>query len=103
MTKTKVKSKVLNRKITENDVKRVVKDYLSAKGFFHFHILQGLGSYKGIPDMVAIKKGRVLFLEIKKPTGKQSEHQKEFQQNIEYQGGEYILVRCLEDLIERGV
>ena len=99
----KLKLKPNKPKITENDVKKVVKDYLSAKGFFHFHILQGLGSYRGIPDIIAIGKGRVLFLEIKKPTGKQSEYQKEFQRNIECQGGEYVLVRKLEDLINAGV
>ena len=100
--KTKVKAKTI-RKITENDVKRQVKDYLSLKGWFHFHIMQGLGSYRGIPDIIAIKDNRVLFLEIKKPTGKQSQYQKEFEDNITSQGGEYVLVRCLEDLIERGV
>lgn len=88
------------RKITENDIKRQCKDYLSAKGYFHFHILQGMGSYKGIPDIIAIKDNRVLFLEIKRPTGKQSEYQKAFQQNIEDHGGEYLLVKCVEDLME---
>jgi len=51
--------------------------------------------------MVAIKDGRVLFIEMKKPgRSKQTENQKIFQANIETMGGEYILVRCLEDLIE---
>ena len=102
MTKTKVKAKVFH-KITENDIKRQVKDYLSAKGWFHFHIMQGLGSYRGIPDIIAIKDNRVLFLEIKKPTGEQSQYQKEFEDNITSQGGEYVLVRCLEDLIKANV
>ncbi|MFW5887701.1 MAG: VRR-NUC domain-containing protein [Bacteriovoracia bacterium] len=102
MTK-KLKLKQNKPKITENDVKRVVKDYLSVKGWYHFYILQGMGAFKGIPDIIAIKNGRVLFLEIKKPTGKQSEHQKEFQKNIEHQGGEYVLVRKLEDLEKHGV
>ena len=90
----------LKIKITENDVKRQVKDYLSLKGYFHFHIMQGLGAYKGIPDIIAIKNNRVLFLEIKKPTGKQSDYQKQFQADIEGQGGEYYIVKCLEDLIK---
>ena len=53
-------------KITESDIKTQVKDYLNIMGFFHFHILQGLGAFLGIPDRIAIKDGRVLFLEIKK-------------------------------------
>ena len=88
-------------RITEADIKNQVKDYLSLKGYFHFPILQGLGAYKGIPDRIAIKDGRVLFLEIKKPVGwKQSDEQKDFQANIEGSKGEYILVKCLEDLMK---
>ena len=100
MTKTKTSYKP---KITENDIKKQVKDWLSYKGYFHFHVLQGLGAYKGIPDIIAIKDNRVLFLEIKKPTGKQSQYQKDFENNIKSQGGEYVLVRCLEDLIKANV
>ena len=87
-------------KITENDVKRQVKDYLYLKGYFHFPILQGLGARKGIPDIIAIKNNRVLFLEIKRPGGKQSEHQKNFQAGIEGHGGRYYIVRSLDDLIK---
>ena len=94
------KTKLTKLKITENDVKRVVKDYLNIKGYFNFHILQGIGSFKGIPDIIAIKAGRVLFLEIKKPKGKQSEYQKQFQIFIEGHGGEYYIVRSLEDLMK---
>ena len=97
MTK-RLKLKQNKPKISENDIKRQIKDYLNAKGWFNFHVLQGLGAYKGIPDRIAIKDNRVLFIEVKKPTGKQSENQKLFQDNVENQGGEYILVKCLEDL-----
>ena len=90
----------LKIKVSENDVKRQVKQYLSLKGYFHFHILQGLGAYKGIPDIIAIKNNRVLFLEIKRLGGKQSDYQKQFQADIEGQGGEYYIVKCLEDLIK---
>jgi len=90
----------LKIKISENDVKRQVKDYLNLKGYFHFHILQGLGAYRGIPDIIAIKNNRVLFLEIKRPGGKQSDYQKQFQANIEGQGGEYYIIKSLQDLIK---
>jgi len=89
----------LKVKITENDVKKQVKGYLSLRGYFHFPILQGLGAYKGIPDIIAIKNNRVLFLEIKKPGGRQSIHQKQFQKDIEEHGGEYYVVKSLDDLI----
>ena len=97
MITQKAKNKL---KISENDVKNIVKDYLNLKGYFHFHILQGMGAFKGIPDIIAIKGGRVLFLEIKKPNGKQSEHQRQFQISIEGHGGEYYIIKSLEDLIK---
>lgn len=87
-------------RISENDIKKQVKDYLSLKGYFHFYLLAGMGAYRGIPDIIAIKNNRVLFLEIKRPGGKQSEYQKQFQLDIEGQGGEYYIVRCLEDIIK---
>uniref|UniRef100_A0A6H1ZXY7 Putative VRR-NUC domain-containing protein n=1 Tax=viral metagenome TaxID=1070528 RepID=A0A6H1ZXY7_9ZZZZ len=90
----------LKIKITENDIKCAVKQLLSIKGYFHFPILQGLGAKRGIPDIIAIKNNRVLFLEIKRPGGKLSEYQKQFQLDINGQGGEYYVVRCLEDLIK---
>lgn len=90
----------LKFKISENDIKRQVKNYLDIKGFFHFHILQGLGAFRGIPDMIAVKAGRVIFLEIKKPGGKLSEYQQRFKETMERVGGEYYVVRSLEEIMK---
>jgi len=88
-------------KISENEVKLQVKQYLSLMGWFSFPLTAGMGSYKGSPDRIAVKNGRVLFLEIKKPVGwKHSDPQKQFQKDINDYGGEYYLIRELEDLIE---
>ena len=96
----KVKAKVLKYMLSENEVKKQVKDYLNLKGYFHYPNLQGLGAYKGIPDRIAIKNGRVLFIEVKKPGAKQSVNQLAFQSEIWQHGGHYILVKCLDDLIK---
>ncbi len=98
--KIKSKQKI---KITETDIKKQVKDYLSVKGWFHFHLLAGLGCYPGACDMIACKGGQVLFLEIKKPKGTQSEHQKEFQARMQHVGCRYLLVRGIEDLQKEGI
>ena len=87
-------------KISENDIKKQAKDYLSLKGYFHFYLLAGMGAYKGIPDIIAIKNNRVLFLEIKRPGGKLSEYQRQFQADINGQGGEYYVIKSLDDLIK---
>ena len=87
-------------KLKENDIKKMVKQYLTLAEWFHFHILAGLGSFLGIPDMIAIKNGRVLFLEIKKPGGKLSPGQIIFRDMILYHGGEYYKIDDLDRLIE---
>ena len=93
--------KITSRKISENEIKHQVKEYLDLKGWFNFHLIAGMGSYPGLVDRIAVKGGRTLYLEIKKPIGgKQSENQKLFQENIEKAGEEYFIIRNLEDLIK---
>ena len=87
-------------KLKENDVKKMCKQYLTLAEWFHFHILAGLGSFLGIPDIIAIKKGRVLFLEIKKPGGKLSPGQIIFRDMILSHGGEYYKIDGLDRLID---
>lgn len=95
--KRKLRQKI---KISEGDIKRQLKDYLSINGWFHFPLTAGLGSYKGIPDRIAVKDGRVLFIEVKRPGGKQSVNQVIFQNEMGIAGGEYWLIDCWEDIIK---
>jgi len=97
------KNKVIIRKIKESEVKLMVRKYLTIKGWFHFPIVQSIGSFRGAPDIIACKNGQILFIEVKTPRGKQSEYQKEFQRNIEAQKCKYLLVRDLDDLVDRGI
>ena len=90
-------------KITETDIRRQVRDYLQLRQYFCFYVLQGLGAYKGIPDLIAVRDGRVIFIELKTARGRQSDYQKKFQADLEAAGGEYILCRGIEDLEERGI
>ena len=87
----------------ETAIKKMVKQYLQIKGWFIFPLLAGLGAYKGISDMYAIKDGRGIWVEIKTPKGKQSEHQIRFQADIESRGGEYLVVRDVQELIDMGL
>jgi len=99
--KAKNRMKLTPRKISENEIKHQVKQYLSIKGYFHFHLLAGMGCYPGLPDRIAIKDGQVYFIEVKKPVGsKHNDNQKEFKKRIEKEKGIYLLVKNLEDLIK---
>lgn len=91
-----------NRKLTaEGMVVRDCKHVLAMCGWYTFRVHQSLGSEKGISDMIAIKAGRVLFIEYKSPDprSKQSIRQKVFQDNIEASGGTYLLIRSADQLI----
>jgi hypothetical protein len=54
---------------------------------------------RGISDLTAIKDGCVLFIEVKAENGKQSEYQKEFQNQIESKGGKYLLAKSYVDVL----
>lgn len=94
----------IKAKITETDIRRVLVDYMRCKGWFVYHCLAGLGSYPGLSDLVAVKDGRIVHIEVKRPgTGLQSENQKKFQADLEAAGGEYLIARSIEDLERAGI
>ena len=83
----------------ESEVKKKCKEWLDKNGWFSFNIhQQGMYCYKGISDRIAIKNGRVIFIEYKSDTGRQRPEQIEFERKIKEAGGEYILVRSVEEL-----
>ena len=55
------------------------------------------GSKGGASDLIVLFPNRAVFCEVKTPTGVQSETQKDFQEQVEKLGFEYILVRSLLD------
>ena len=85
---------------TESEIRKQICDHLRWTGFFVYYNLAGMGSYPGLSDLVAVRDGRVVHIEIKKPGGVQSDKQKRFQQKIEAAGGTYILAYGVEDVEE---
>lgn len=58
---------------------------------------------KGTPDIIVVKDGFFIGLEVKMPKQYQSREQKEFQKNLKEAGGEYYVVRSINDLQEIGL
>ena len=85
-------------KQNETDIKGQVKDYLGYKHIFNYPNTAGLGCYPGLPDRVIHYRGEVIYLEIKKPKGKQSEHQINFENQCHEDGIKYFVIRSIEDL-----
>jgi hypothetical protein len=100
----------------EKDVLREILLYLRARGVFHFRI-NNTGTFDpgrkiflkphnltpGVADVIVLRAGKMICLEAKSPTGKQSPEQKQFGQNVKAAGGEYYLVRCVQDVLNAGI
>ena len=54
------------------------------------------GLRSGVSDAIVVMEGKVIFVEIKTPTGTQSDKQKRFQLTVESLGFKYHLIRSLE-------
>jgi len=58
---------------------------------------------KGVPDIILIKDGRFIGIEVKRDTGRLSEHQIEFARGTEAAGGTYLVARSIEDVQRAGL
>ena len=56
----------------------------------------GVGSPGGA-DLIGLYNGKFVAVEIKTPTGRQSDDQRRFQDLVERTHGEYVILRSVED------
>lgn len=85
--------------LIESEVRKLIREYLVKSGWFVFHVhQQGYMAYKGISDYIAVKNGKVIFLECKKFGGKQSPHQLKFEDDIVSHGGIYLCCDSVDKL-----
>ena len=94
----------------ESELQKSILEYLAWKRIFHYR--NNSGAFKrddgyfyrfgvtGSPDNICVINGKYVGIEVKAPKGAQSEHQKEFQRQLEAAGGAYILAYFLDDVIE---
>jgi hypothetical protein len=97
----------------ESEIQKQILDYLALKRIFHYRQNSGAfdngkgGFYRfgvlGAPDIICVIKGQYVGIEVKAPKGKQSDHQKGFQQALEAAGGRYVLAYSLEDVMNVGL
>jgi Holliday junction resolvase len=93
------KLKASELKIKESDIQRTIKEYLQIKGWLVKKIQQSALSEKGIADLFALKAGRTIWVEVKTKIGKQSHEQVIFEQDVKSHGGEYLIARSVDDVI----
>jgi len=83
----------------ESYIRKAICDYLCIRRWLVFPVVQGPLSYPGISDLIAVKAGRTVFVEVKTSTGRLSAAQEAFRQAITDAGGEYIVARSIEDVM----
>jgi hypothetical protein len=88
---------------TEQQIQTDIMEYLRWKGWFVFKIhQQGKYCYKGISDLIAVKDGVTIYVEVKNATGKLRPEQMKFMEDIERHGARYIVARSLDDVKAMG-
>lgn len=63
---------------------------------------KAMGMRAGFPDFIFLRPNKFypyLAIELKSAKGRQTEHQKEYQEAVERQGGKYVVVRSLEEFM----
>ena len=78
-------------KITEKAIMQQIKYALSVYGWFVFRVPPSMYGQKGLCDLIAVKNGFTVFIEVKAPNGKQSDEQKIFEAKIRDAGGSISL------------
>jgi len=59
-----------------------------------------MGSHRGMSDLVCIKDGKTIFLEIKAENGHLSGYQEQFRRDVQDHKGTYLWVNSLDKLRE---
>jgi hypothetical protein len=107
---------VIKQKILEKEIQLAICDYLAYKRDIMFwrqntSPIHADGKFRsmpkysktGVPDIIVIKNGIFIGLEVKRPKHKQSETQIEFQTELEKAGGKYYVVTSIDDVKSIGL
>jgi hypothetical protein len=88
-------------KFKESDITKQIRDYLNLRHIFHWKAWQGLGSKRGVADIIGLlPDGRFLAIEVKTPQGKLSPYQKEFLNEILNNNGLAIFAQSIDDVMK---
>lgn len=99
----------------ETEIQKQILQYLSYRPGVYWRMNTGAfaGEYKGkkrfvrfgVPgfsDIIGVRDGQMIAIEVKAEKGKMSVFQQEFRTNIEINGGKYVLARSVDDVIKEG-
>lgn len=100
----------------EKDIQNAICEYLKLRGHFFWRQnvipaidkqgnFRRMGKYTttGIPDIILVKNGQFWGLEVKTPKTSQSPNQRDFEAKLKENGGNYHVVRSVDDVIALGL
>jgi len=104
-------------KQSESDIQYAICEYLAMRGYFFFREnnvavfdrkdgrFRAMPKYSmyGVSDILLLHDGTLYAIEVKTPRGRQSAHQKRFQEYVENNGGVYLLVTSIDDVQQAGL
>jgi hypothetical protein len=92
------------KKVSEKDVRKAVRDLLKKTGFLVIPYIPGFYGNKGVSDLLCCGTvdgvpGRFVAIELKATTGKPSPDQLDFIRQVKERGGIAFVARSTEDVI----
>lgn len=102
-------------KVKETDIQMAICDYLALKKHFFWRQnsvpvfsegrFRAMSKYakNGVPDIIVVKDGWFIGLEVKTQQGRISSAQEAFEKGVKEAGGEYYIVRSIEDVQDIGL
>jgi len=82
----------------ESAILHGVRDHLRGQGYLVIRNVAGIGTHSGLSDLLALKGGVTLYVEVKTASGRLSDAQERFRRDVQAHGGRYIVVRSVDDI-----
>ena len=83
----------------ERDLQRKISRKLKSLGWMCYKFSSP--GHNGVPDLICIKDGKTLFLEVKTPTGRLSKLQAHTHSLMRDHGANVYVVKTVEDAVNR--
>lgn len=87
---------------SESEIQLGIRRALETLGFEVYDLSQDRPTRQtpGLGDLYVVGRGRCAWLEVKRPTGRQSEAQVRFGEAVTSNGGDYVVVRSETEAVE---
>lgn len=88
-------------RLLERDIQKQCIDFLRLDRWFVLNFSRhDCPDIAGISDILALREGRYIWIEFKRSGNCQQSKQVEFERAIKDHGGEYVVVRSLDELVK---